>query len=287
VTQVEETLGSLVADAAGALSIAGFEEPGRRARQLVASALEISQTDVFAHPDEPVDAGRTSRFRAILSRMIEREPLSRIIRRREFWGLEFTLSSETLDPRPETETIVEVLLKRKSDRHEPLRILDLGTGTGCLVLALLGEYPRATGFGIDIAEGAVRTAICNAANLGFADRANFFVGDWGAAVSGKFDAIVANPPYIASADLPQLPREVAWYDPWRALDGGRDGLVAYRDIAVSLPVLVASEGIFICEVGANQADAVAAIMRVRGLVCEGIERDLAGIARCVVVRPAE
>ena len=221
-SRVAETLGELLVEAADALSAAGFEEPRRKARRLLASALVISQAELFGHSDWLVDIGQTRRFRGMLSRMLQHEPLSRILGRREFWGLEFVFSADTLDPRPETETVVDAVLRRKPDRNAPLRILDLGTGSGCLLLALLSEYPRANGLGVDVAEGAVRTAICNAAALGLADQAHFFVGDWGAAMSGRFDAIVANPPYIASPDLPRLPREVTCYDPQRALDGGKD-----------------------------------------------------------------
>lgn len=280
-----ETLASLVAEAAGVLSAAGFEDPRREARRLVSSALTISRTDLFSRSDRRVNACQASRVQAVLRRMAEHEPLSRILARREFWGLEFALSSETLDPRPETETILEAVLRRKPDRAAPLRILDLGTGTGCLLLALLGEYPQATGCGIDIAEGAVRTAVHNGTRLGFAARARFFVGDWTAAVSGRFDAIVANPPYIATADLPLLPREVALFDPRRALDGGSDGLVAYRAIAAMIPRLLAPDGIFVCEVGADQAGAVGVVLRASGLACEEVEQDLGGIARCVIGRP--
>jgi len=280
-----ETRDALVAQVAVALSAAGFEEPRRHARRLVASALAISRTDLFGHPDRAVDEQQISRIRAMLGRMVECEPLSRILGKREFWGLEFALSAETLDPRPETETVVEAVLRSNPNRLAPLRFLDLGTGTGCLLLALLGEFPAASGIGIDIAEDAIRTAACNAVALGFADRALFLVCDWGAAVSAKFDAVVANPPYIASGDLLLAPREVACYDPWRALDGGEDGLRAYRAIATHLPRLLASNGIFATEVGVDQADAVGAVMRTAGLALDGIEKDLAGIPRCVIARP--
>jgi release factor glutamine methyltransferase len=280
-----ETRGALVAEVAVALSAAGFEEPRRHARRLVASALAISRADLFGHPDRAVDEQQISRIRAMLGRMVEREPLSRILGRREFWGLEFALSAETFDPRPETETVVEAVLTRNPDQRAPLRFLDLGTGTGCLLLALLGEFPTASGVGIDIVEGAVRTAACNAAVLGLADRALFLVGDWGAAVSAKFDAVVANPPYIATGDLRLMPREVACHDPWRALDGGEDGLMAYRAIATHLPRLLASNGIFVAEVGVDQAEAVVAVMWTNGLALDGIEKDLAGIPRCVIARP--
>jgi len=280
-----ETRDALVAEVAVALSAAGFGEPRRHARRLVASALAISRADLFGHPDRAVDEKQISRIRAMLGRMVAREPLSRILGRREFWGLEFALSADTLDPRPVSETVVEAVLRRNLDRRAPLRFLDLGTGTGCLLLALLGEFPAASGVGIDVAEGAVRTAACNAVALGFTDRALFLVGDWGAGVSAKFDAVVANPPYIASGDLWLVPREVARYDPWRALDGGEDGLRAYRAIATHLPALLASNGIFVTEVGVDQADAVVAVMRTNGLVLDGIEKDLGGISRCVIARP--
>src|SRR5271166_3994454 len=195
------------------LSQAGFAEPRRAARRLVASSLDLTPAELLGHSEQALDEQQTGRVRLALHRMAEREPLSRILGKREFWGLEFALSAETLDPRPETETVVEAVLRRNPDRRAPLRFLDLGTGTGCLLLALLGEFPAASGIGIDIAEGAVRTAACNAAALGFADRALFLVGDWGAAVSAKFDAVVANPPYIATGDLRLAPPEVACHDP--------------------------------------------------------------------------
>ena len=218
--------------------------------------------------------------------MIGDEPLSRILGRREFWGLEFSLSADTLDPRPETETLIEGVLKREPARSAPRRVIDLGTGTGCLLLALLAEFPAATGVGIDIAEGAVRTAARNAIKLGFADRARFVVGDWAAAVSGKFDVILANPPYIASEALALLPREVACHDPRRALDGGEDGLRSHGAIAAAARRLLSSDGILATEIGAGQADTVTTIMKDNGLLVVGIENDLAGIARCVIARPA-
>jgi release factor glutamine methyltransferase len=279
-----ETVGSLVAVSTGALSAAGYEDPRRHARRLVASALSITQAELFGRLDRVVDDHQIGRVQLVLRRMINREPLSRILGQREFWGLQFVLSAETLDPRPETESVVEAVLQRIPDRQAPLRILDLGTGTGCLLLALLSELPASSGVGIDIAEDAVRTASRNAAALGFAGRALFLVSDWGAALTARFDAIVVNPPYIASTDLAVLPREVAWYDPPRALDGGEDGLDSYRAIATDLAGRLAPEGIFAAEVGADQADAVASILTASGLKFGGIEKDLSGVARCVIAR---
>jgi release factor glutamine methyltransferase len=275
-----------VAEAAAALSAAGVVDPRRQARQLISGALAIPRPDLFGHPDRALDEQQINRVLTLLRRRLAGEPLSRILEKREFWGLEFSLSADTLDPRPDTETVIEAVLKRVPDRHAPLRLLDLGTGTGCLLLALLAEFPAASGVGIDIAEGAVRTAGRNAVHLGLADRARFSVGDWATAVSGKFDAILANPPYIASEALALLPREVAWHDPLRALDGGEDGLRSHRAIAEAAPRLLSPNGILATEIGAGQAAAVAAMMKHSGFIVDGIETDLAGIARCVIARLA-
>jgi release factor glutamine methyltransferase len=284
--QAEGTYGGLVAEAAAALSEASVADPRRQARRLVSGALAIPQPDLFGHPDRALDEQQISRVRALLGRMAAGEPLSRIFERREFWGLEFGLSVDTLDPRPETETVIEAVVRRESDRSAPRRLLDLGTGSGCLLLALLAEFPAANGVGIDIAEGAVRTAARNALNLGLADRARFVVGDWATAVSGEFDAVLANPPYIASEALALLPREVACHDPWRALDGGEDGLRSHRAIAEAAPRLLPPHGMLAIEIGAGQEDAVIAIMAENSLIVDGVEKDLAGIARCVIARPA-
>jgi release factor glutamine methyltransferase len=284
--QADGTCGQLVAEAAAALSAAGFADPRRQARRLISGALAIAPPDLFGRPDRALDEQQISRVQALLRRMVAGEPLSRIFERREFWGLEFKLSADTLDPRPETETVIEAVLRREPDRYAPLRLLDLGTGTGCLLLALLAELPAASGIGVDIADGAVRTAARNAVYLGLTDRARFFVGDWATAVSGRFDAILANPPYIASEALALLPREVACHDPWRALDGGADGLRSHRAIAEAAPRLLSTHGILVTEIGTGQADAVTTMMKDNGLIVDGIEKDLAGIARCLIAHPA-
>jgi len=220
----------------------------------------------------------------MLRRTLAHEPLSRVLGAREFWGLDFMLSPDTLDPRPETETLVEAVLARLPERGRPRRFLDLGTGTGCLLLALLSEYPAATGVGVDLAAGAVDTAARNAERHGLRPRAEFVVGNWGKGLTEAFDVIVANPPYIASSDLAALPPEVRDYDPSLALDGGADGLAAYRAIAADLPRLLAPAGFFACEIGAGQENAVAGIISAAGLVIDNVLPDLAGIPRCVVAR---
>ena len=285
-TDVSEpaTIGSVFGAAAAALAAAGFDEPRRQTRQLIATGLGVSAAEVFAHPERSLTITEHQRIAAMLDRMLAREPLTRILGRREFWGLEFSLSADTLDPRPETETVVEAVFARRPDRCRAYRILDLGTGTGCLLLALLAEFQKASGLGIDIAPGAAVTARHNAEALGLGDRARFIVGDWSAALAGRFDIVVANPPYIASGAIPGLPQEVRAYDPHRALDGGADGLSAYRLIAAELPRLLPPDGLFAAEIGANQAKAVTELLAGAGLAVEAAVPDLAGLPRCVVAQ---
>ena len=278
------TVGTLLDDAAAALTRAGFDEARRIARRAVGAVLEISPVEMLSRPERVVEDLQVSRVRQALDRMVAREPLSRILGRREFWGLEFALSADTLDPRPETETIVEAVLRRFTNRDKPLRLLDLGTGTGCIVLALLSEFRNGVGFGVDLSAAAATTARRNAGSLGFADRAHFLAGDWGAAISGKFDAIVANPPYVPDVSLAGLPCEVALHDPRLALSGGKDGLQAYRSLAMDLGRLLRPKAFFFGETGRGQGRAVAAILGANGLAIEGYENDLAGTARCVVAR---
>ncbi len=282
-----DTLGSMLAEAAAVLRMGGIDEPRRRARRLLAGLLELSPSELVSHPEREIEAMEGMRLRGSLARMVRGEPLSRILGWREFWGLRFALSADTLDPRPESETIVEAVLARIGERSAPLTILDLGTGTGCLLLALLSEFPSACGIGIDLSAGAAATARRNAEALGLGHRARFAVGSWGSALSGRFSAIVANPPYIARAALAGLPPEVARYDPRAALDGGEDGLAAYRQIAQEAPERLAGGGIVAAEVGFGQATAVAEIFAAAGLLIDGIERDLAGVERCVVARRGE
>jgi release factor glutamine methyltransferase len=280
----EASLGAALDHAAAALAKAGIGEPRRRARMLLAAATDLSAAEIFACPERRLTPEQQARGAAMLARMAAHEPLSRIVGRREFWGLEFLLSADTLDPRPETETVVEAVLSRLPERGRACRFLDLGTGTGCLLLALLSEYPKACGIGVDIAPGAAVTARDNAVRLGIGGRARFVVGNWTAALTGRFDAIVANPPYIERDAIASLPSEVRDYDPIRALDGGGDGLDAYRAIAADLPRLLPPGGLFAAEIGFGQAAAVAAILGQHGLRVEAIVPDLAGIDRAVAAR---
>ncbi len=265
------------------LGKAGCDQPRRRARQLAAGALNVSAAELLLDPQRHLDSGEARRLAGLVKRMAVGEPLSRILGRREFWGLDFELSPDTLDPRPDSETLVEAALARVG-RRAPLNVLDLGTGSGCLLLALLSELPVATGVGVDLSPAAAAMADRNARRLQLADRCLFLAGNWGDAIGRRFDVIVANPPYIATPILRELPAAVRRYDPPRALDGGADGLAAYRSIAALLPALLVPAGLFVAEIGADQAADVVAILSGCGLSCEAVERDLAGLERCVVAR---
>lgn len=276
------TVGEVLSGGAGRLAAAGVPEPRREARLLLAHALGVETAVVLGYPERPV--GDASRFEELIERRAAREPLSHLTGHREFWSLDFTVTPDTLDPRPDSETVVEAALKRFTGRAAPASILDLGAGTGCLLLALLHELPDAAGVGVDILPAAVEVARGNAEKLGLGGRARFFVGDWGAALAGPFELIVANPPYIPTGEIAGLQREVAQYEPRRALDGGPDGLEGYRELAGDVARLLAPGGTAILEFGMGQADDVGHILEAAGLPVEEFAADLSGTSRCAICR---
>ena len=281
---------ALLRDAAVRLEAAGVEEARRDARLLLAKALGVETHRLILEPQTNVPPAAADRFAGFVAARAARVPVSRILGRREFWGLTFRLSPATLDPRPDSETLVEAVLKAFPDRTAPLRVLDFGTGTGCLLLAVLSEYPNATGLGIDKAEEAVATASANAGDLGLAARAEFRMGDWGQGLGGQgvgepFDIILSNPPYIEAAVVPALAPEVARHDPLLALAGGADGLDAYRRLLPDVARLLAAQGHAFLELGQGQAADVAALAQQCGLMQRALHDDLAGIARCLELVP--
>ena len=225
---------------------------------------------------------------ALAARRLAGEPVARIVGSREFWSLPLALNRDTLVPRPETETVVEAALAaidRDGSRGRPLRIVDFGTGSGALLLALLSELPAAWGVGTDISPAALACARHNAHVLGFGSRAAFMACDYGAGLSGRFDLLVANPPYVVRADIAGLAPEVARFDPIRALDGGVDGLDGYRSVARDAYRLVAPHGIAIVELGAGQGAAVGSLMQGAGFtICDTPRTDLAGVPRALTLR---
>ncbi len=246
-----------------ALRQAGVEDPAREARLL------------FAHAPEAAE------FARLVARRVRREPLALITGRRGFWTLDLAVSAETLIPRPDSETLVEAAL---AACPAPDTVLDLGTGTGCLLLAVLVERPLAWGLGVDRVPGAARLAAANARAHGLAARSAFVVADWGAPLAGHFDLVLANPPYIPAGEIAGLMPEVALYEPASALDGGADGLAAYRVLARSLPGLLAPGGVAVLELGAGQAGTVGALMRAGGLDVQGVRADLQGHGRAMLLQ---
>ncbi|HZO47039.1 MAG TPA: peptide chain release factor N(5)-glutamine methyltransferase [Xanthobacteraceae bacterium] len=269
---------------------AGLDTPDLDARILVGHALALEHAALAAQADRRLTGQEAEAIAALARRRLDREPVARIVGTKEFWGLPLALNTDTLVPRPETETVVEAALAALGDklgdaRGRALRVADLDTGSGALLLALLSELPAARGVGTDISVAALRCARSNAAALGLASRASFVACDHGEALGGNFDLVVANPPYIASGDIARLEPDVRDFDPHRALDGGADGLAAYRAIAADARRLLARDGLLVLELGAGQLDAVRSLTATAGLEpAAECRSDLAGVPRALAVK---
>lgn len=271
---------------------AGFETPSLDARLLVAAAAGLEQTALIASPDRMLGGTAAAIVDAYAQRRLAREPVSRIVGRRWFYGLEFEIGPATLDPRPDTETLVAGVLQRLRERdpagRKSVRILDLGTGSGAILIAILASWPSATGLGVDRSAAALAVASRNACRLGAGDRAAFRESDWFSRVDGIFDVVVSNPPYIGRGAIPELEPDVRDYDPRGALDGGIDGLDAYRAIVAAAPEHLSPGGLLVLEVGYDQADAVTVLCRQTAILetepDTALWRDLAGHRRCVAAK---
>jgi release factor glutamine methyltransferase len=259
---------------------AGIESPELDARILIGHALGLDHAALAASANQQISDLTASAIERLAARRLAGEPVARILGEKEFWGLPFTVTPAVLVPRPETETIVELALSL-AGRARTLRIADLGTGSGAILLALLSELPDAHGIGTDIATGALDVAHRNARQLGLEGRADFVACDYGAALDGVFDLVVSNPPYIASFDIAGLAPEVREHDPHLALDGGNDGLAAYRAIAEIAPRLLAPGGHLVVEIGAGQERDVAELFAAHGLALIASRPDLSGIVRAL------
>ena len=268
--------------AAAELRAAGIDAPRREARLLMQHALGLQPEALLASDDRPLDAAEAERLSALVRRRAAREPLAYLTGAREFWSLEFAVDRSALVPRPETETVVEAVLARAAHLPPRPRLLDLGTGSGCLVVSLLSELQGATGVGIDISADAVSLARANAARHGLGRRASFIVADWGAPLAARFDVVVSNPPYVAAEALASLAPEIARHEPQTALAGGPDGYVCYRRLAPQIARLLAPAGLAAIELGAGMADEVASLFAAEGLAEIDRRRDLAGIDRCAL-----
>jgi release factor glutamine methyltransferase len=269
---------------ARAFATAGLENPELDARVLLCAALRIDHAGLVRDGDLLVGPAAAA-IGAFCVRRLAREPVSRILTRREFWGLEFVIDSTVLDPRPETETLVEAARDlMQARRGGSFRLLDLGTGSGAVLAALLSVFPNATGFGIDVSQAATAIAKANLARLGFGERGFVMCGDWTAAMRGPFDLIVANPPYIGRDSIADLAPEVRLHDPHLALDGGDDGLAAFRILVPAAAALLTPSGSVAFECGAGQAQDIAALLHEAGLVRIAARADLSGRPRVVTAQ---
>lgn len=281
------TLTTAFVGAAAALRQAGIATPELDARLLLCHATGLSHEAYVANRAGALQQAARARFDQAIARRLKREPVSRITGSREFYGRRFDVAPQALDPRPDTETLIEAalaLVERRGWRGKRLKLLDLGTGTGCILVTLLAELPQATGIGTDLSAPALDLAAANAERLGVAARAAFVAADWLDGIGGSYHLILSNPPYLASGEIAGLAQEVAGYDPPLALDGGRDGLDAYRHIAARAPAVLAEHGGLLVEIGAGQAADVPAILSAAGLALEldeAVRCDLAGRPRVV------
>lgn len=266
------------------LQKAGIDNVRLEARLLMCHVLKVDTSILVAYPERDVSSEDFVQIESLLQRREQREPLSQILGEREFWSLPFKVNRYTLTPRPDSETLIEAVLTHVPDVAQKLSVLDLGVGSGCLLLSVLSEYRNATGLGVDISQAALDVALQNAQNLGLSARCHFQQGNWAEGIGGPFDLILSNPPYIPLRDKETLDPEVKDYEPATALFSGEDGLEDYCRLAEVLPQLLNSDGLAVLEQGIGQAPDVAEIMRNHGLMVIDQPKDLAGIERCTVIR---
>ncbi len=285
------TLRQALAAAGRKLREAGVENAMLDAGLMLAHAIGGDRLTLIRDAERRLNGAETRAFAKLIMARAARQPVSRLLGRREFWSLDLSIGPAVLDPRPDSETIVEAALAHLPDENAPYEIVDFGTGSGCLLLALLVERPRAHGLGVDISPAAARQARQNARALDLSGRACFMVGDWATGLAGglsggpagRFDMIVANPPYIATADMAGLEPEVRCHDPALALDGGGDGLAAYRALVPDLRRLLRPGGRAVLECGQGQTSDLEQIIMLAGMTVESCHADLAGVERCLVV----
>lgn len=280
-----KTYGDLRRQAAARMRDANIESAETDARLLLCRVAGLDAAKLISLERDDAPGSVAANFSMLVERRVSGEPVSRILGEKEFWSLRFALGKDTLVPRPETETVVEAVLAEIQDQNAALRILDLGTGTGAILAALLSELPRANGIAVDKSEAALLVARENLRDLSLGARVSYVCGNWAGALRGTFDWIVSNPPYIASEEMALLSPEVRDHDPRLALEAGTDGLDAYRLIIGDLPVHLGKYGKAVLELGQGQEAAVAALVQATGnLEAVGPARkDLAGIPRALVI----
>lgn len=277
---MSHTLVSLWSEVRKRLEAAGVDSPVLDARLLLEAGAGVARLEIVTDPRRTLGDAQVDAVLALCARREAREPISHILGRKAFWTLDLIVGRDVLTPRPETELVVESALAAMPP-DVPLRVLDLGVGSGAILLAILVERPLAVGVGVDVSTAALAVAQANVEQHGLAERVRLVHGEWDARLDGEFDVLVSNPPYIASGDIEGLAPEVALFEPRLALDGGVDGLEAYRALFAAAPAHLVPGGIFAFEVGRGQADAVAALARGSGLTEWDVRKDLNGIERVV------
>lgn len=280
------TVRELLKESIQTLKRANINRAHLDARLIVAHGIQITLQQVFVRPERQLKKSDLVNVRKLIDRRSKHEPIALIIGEKEFWSLPFKVTAATLIPRPDSETIIEAVLAVHSDKELPTRILDLGTGSGCLLLTLLNEYQYSTGVGIDFSEDALNVARLNAQSLGIVDRVDFVQMNWndGIPILADFDIIVCNPPYVAENDRNKLSIDILGYEPHSALFAGIDGLREYKTIISVLNETTNFDGSVFFEVGINQAHIVSNMLKNAGLRDISIYPDLAGIGRCVAAK---
>lgn len=286
---MSDTIKKAMADGAAKLEQAGIEQARMEARVLAGFAIGGGPEKVLAEFEREMSTSEFEIFSHALRRRCNHEPMAHITQKREFWSLGFHVSPATLIPRPDSETIIEAVLDQYDDRDKKLKILDLGTGSGCLVLSLLSEFQNANGLGVDASDNALEIASKNASQLGLESQVSFINVDWRDAgwikkLGGKFDVIISNPPYISDEEIKTLDPSVRDFEPMLALAGGIDGLDSYDILINAMGELLADDGLVAFEVGHKQARAVGALLLKKGLEVLEIREDLSGIERAVLAR---
>jgi release factor glutamine methyltransferase len=254
------------------------------ARLLLCAATGLSELALITQPERKLSLYEAKSLSEMVLRRMASEPVSQILGYKEFWSLKFEVTSDVLTPRPDSETVIEAIMKHIKKPTDPLRVLDLGTGSGCLLLALLSECPNAEGVGVDIEKSAALLAQRNAERLSLNHRSAFVVSDWGESVNSKFDIIISNPPYISTSQVNNLSPEVALYEPRCALDGGLDGLDSYRILFPFTKSALVSGGLAFFEISYDQQAVIKTLAKAYGLGFLGFQSDIAGIARVAILR---
>ncbi len=277
--------GFLIETAAEKLSLAGIALAVLEARLLLGHVGGVTKEHLFAWPETEFSTEQIEMFESLVLRRCRREPISHLQGIREFWSYSFHVDRNVLDPRPDSETIVTAALEYFPARDFSASILDIGVGSGCLLLSVLQELPKSMGLGLDVSCKALEVAQLNAKNLDLEDRVKFRKSDWLTGVSGEFDLVLCNPPYIPTGQIEYLEPEVREFEPRMALDGGPDGLSCYRKILPSVSDILGPEGVAIFEVGAGQKEDVRRIAELSGLQIIDEFKDLSGHTRCLILEP--